>query len=100
MPAIILRVCCSATGFLNSIERPTLIINSTDDPFMTPEVIPPADNLSDQVTIEVSEWGGHVGYISGGKPWKPTFYLPDRITDFLDSHISGPDVQTHAMPGL
>ncbi len=91
---------CSASGFLNSIERPTLIINSTDDPFMTPEVIPPADNLSDQVTIEVSEWGGHVGYISGGKPWKPTFYLPDRITDFLDSHISGPDVQTHAMPGL
>ena len=28
------------SDFLNGIERPTLIINALDDPFMTPDVIP------------------------------------------------------------
>ena len=31
---------CSSGQFLKDIERPTLIVNSLDDPFMTPDVIP------------------------------------------------------------
>jgi predicted alpha/beta-fold hydrolase len=91
---------CSANSFLQSIERPTLVINSIDDPLMTPEVIPPEDRLSEFVRLEVSQAGGHVGYISGGTPWRPEYYLPDRIADFLESHISGPDSAPHALPGL
>ena len=83
---------CSSVNFLHLIERPTLIVNALDDPFMTPNVIPTADKLSAAVTLEVAEHGGHVGFISGGTPWKPEFYLPGRIVEFLEPHA--------AIPGL
>ena len=74
---------CSSGRFLKDVERPTLIINALDDPFMTPAVIPAADQLSEHVTIELAESGGHVGFVEGGTPWRPRFYLPPRITEFL-----------------
>ncbi len=80
----------SAIGFLRSIERPTLIVNAIDDPFMTPDVIPGTDMLSEHITFEVSSHGGHVAFIDGGTPWKPRFYLPDRITAFLEPHLARP----------
>ncbi len=79
---------CSATHFLRNIERPTLIINALDDPFMSPAVIPAAEKLSDHITLEVSEKGGHVGFINGGTPWRPKFYLPGRIIEFLEPHAA------------
>jgi predicted alpha/beta-fold hydrolase len=83
---------CSSVNFLKGIERPTLIINALDDPFMTPDVIPPNEHLSEHVTLEVAAAGGHVGFIEGGTPWRPTFYLPDRILSFLQPNA--------AIPGL
>ena len=74
---------CSSGQFLKNIQLPTLIINSLDDPFMTPAVIPAEDQLSEQVTIELAESGGHVGFVEGGTPWRPRFYLPPRIIEFL-----------------
>ena len=74
---------CSSGRFLDQIRIPTLIINALDDPFMTPAVIPDANRLSEFVTLEVAENGGHVGFIDGGTPWRPTFYLPPRLTGFL-----------------
>ena len=81
---------CSATHFLHRIERPTLIINSLDDPFMSPAVLPNADKLSEDVLLEVAEQGGHVGFVDGGTPWRPTFYLPGRIVEFLESYAAQP----------
>jgi len=91
---------CSSAGFLRDIQRPTLIINSLDDPFMTPDVIPHESQLSDCVTLELSEHGGHVGFIGGGTPWRPEYYLPKRITDFLASQITVQQEAGHALPGL
>jgi predicted alpha/beta-fold hydrolase len=81
---------CSAIHFLHRIERPTLIINSLDDPFMSPEVLPDVDRLSADVMLEIAENGGHVGFVDGGTPWKPTFYLPDRIIEFLEPYAAKP----------
>jgi hypothetical protein len=81
---------CSATHFLGSIERPTLIINALDDPFMSPAVLPDAGSLPVNVTLEVSKNGGHVGFVSGGTPWHPKFYLPGRIIEFLESYAARP----------
>ncbi len=83
---------CSSRHFLNGIDRPTLIINALDDPFMTPDVVAELGAVADAVTIELSENGGHVGFIDGGTPWNPHYYLPDRITGFLAPYT--------AMPGL
>ncbi len=81
---------CSSVHYLKAIEKPTLIINALDDPFMTAEVIPAADRLSANVTLEVAAHGGHVGFIEGGPPWRPTYYLPDRILGFLEPFAARP----------
>lgn len=78
---------CSAGFFLDRVEKPTLIINALDDPFMTPAVLPDEAKIANCVTIEVSEHGGHVGFIEGGTPWRPRYYLPNRIANFFDSFI-------------
>ncbi len=83
---------CSSVNYLGAITKPTLIINALDDPFMTSDVIPDAERVSESVTIEVSDHGGHVGFIDGGTPWNPDFYLPDRITSFLDPFMARPSM--------
>lgn len=91
---------CSSIGFLDKIERPTLIINSLDDPFMLPEVIPDDDQVSEHVKIEVSKYGGHVGFVEGGTPWQPRYYLPGRIIRFLETQITDDRIEPRALPGL
>jgi predicted alpha/beta-fold hydrolase len=78
---------CSSAQFLGDIARPTLIINSLDDPFMTPGVIPEGNTLSEHVLLEIAEHGGHVGFIEGGTPWQPKFYLPRRMLGFLEENL-------------
>jgi predicted alpha/beta-fold hydrolase len=77
---------CSSRSFLKSIRTPTLILHALDDPFMTPEVVPSAAELSPQVTLEIAPHGGHVGFVSG-PPWHPVYWLEERIPAFLDSHL-------------
>ena len=81
---------CSSVHFLKDIGRPTLIVNALDDPFMTPDVIPNEDALSEHVTLEVSDSGGHVGFVNGGTPWQPRFYLPGRLIGFLEPLTARP----------
>ena len=81
---------CSSVHFLKDIQTPTLIVNALDDPFMTPGAIPEADRLSEYVTLEVSDHGGHVGFIEGGLPWRPRFYLPGRLISFLQPLAARP----------
>ena len=76
----------SARQYLAEIQIPTLVIQSIDDPFMTPEVIPQEDELSDSVRLELSEKGGHVGFISG-QLWKPRFWLEERIPQYFSSML-------------
>ena len=78
---------CSSVRFLRDIEVTTLIVNAADDPFMTPDIIPAEDELSDSVILEVSDSGGHVGFVEGGTPWRPRYYLPRRVLDFLESQL-------------
>lgn len=72
----------SARVFLKDIRTPTLIIHALDDPFMSPEVLPHKNELSEYITLEVSENGGHVGFI-GGSIFKPKFWLEERIVEFF-----------------
>ena len=90
---------CSSMGFLADIQCPTLIINAIDDPFMTPAAIRELSRISEAVQLELSPHGGHVGFIDGGTPWKPTYYLPSRIIEFLDQHIVDAGTRGRAMPG-
>lgn len=77
----------SCRPYLKQITVPTLILQSRDDPFMSPDVIPNADELSHAITLEVTEKGGHVGFITGRLPWRPVYWLEKRTMLFLRDHF-------------
>ena len=52
------------------------------------------------VRIEVAENGGHVGFLAGGTPWRPKYYLPDRIVGFLEANIRESLPDGRPLPGL
>ena len=77
----------SSRQYLAAIRVPTLMLHAEDDPFMTPDVLPSGDELSPGVQLEVSAAGGHVGFIHGTLPWRPRYWLEERIPAFLKVHI-------------
>lgn len=77
----------SGKAFLRHIKIPTLVIHASDDPFLSSSVIPTADELSQHVQFEVTDGGGHVGFISGNSPLKPRFWLNQRVTDFIRQQV-------------
>ena len=77
----------SSRQYLAAIRVPTLILHAEDDPFMTPEVLPRDDELSPDVRLEISAGGGHVGFVYGKLPWRPRYWLEERIPAFLKEHI-------------
>jgi uncharacterized protein len=85
----------SGLDYLYLIGKPTLVIHASDDPFMTLEVIPELSRLPPQVEYELHNHGGHLGFIEGGSPWRPSFYLERRIISFLFGFLSG---ESHAHP--
>lgn len=78
----------SSRQFLQSIRVPTLLIQAQDDPFMTPAVIPDITELSSCVFLEITPAGGHVGFISGHIPFRPEYWLEQRIPEFLLQQLS------------
>jgi len=79
----------SCRPYFKHIRIPTLIIHASDDPFMPSDVIPGPHELSDAVVLELSDHGGHVGFITGDSPLKPVYWLEQRIPDYLQSHLAG-----------
>jgi predicted alpha/beta-fold hydrolase len=77
----------SSKQFLLNINKPTLIIHAKDDPFMTAEVLPEASELSASVTLETTQCGGHVGFISSSSIL-PKSWLEPRIHTFIKQHFN------------
>ncbi|MCI0734518.1 MAG: hydrolase [Methylococcaceae bacterium] len=74
---------CSSRRFLKAIRVPTLVLQSLDDPFLTPDVVPDRGELADPIELEISPRGGHVGFVSGSIPGKPRYWLEHKIPGFL-----------------
>jgi len=72
----------SSRQFLSTINKPALILHAKDDPFMTCDVLPNADELAGSVTLEISNHGGHVGFVSD-RGLLPDLWLQARIHRFL-----------------
>lgn len=73
---------CSSARYLHNIETPSLILHAKDDPFMLPSIVPQSADLSAYVALEVSEKGGHVGFMFG-TPWRPKIWMHQRVNAFL-----------------
>jgi predicted alpha/beta-fold hydrolase len=71
----------SSRQYLSKIQIPTLIIHSRDDPFTTACSIPQPHELSANVQLELTNAGGHVGFVADGYPCQ--YWLEGRILSFL-----------------
>ncbi|ARU56789.1 MAG: hydrolase [Pseudomonadales bacterium] len=78
---------CSGKHFVSQIKTRTLMIHARDDPFMTEEVIPDQWQIPDCVDYELSQHGGHVGFLFGS-PWKPRFWLEERIPEWMSHRLT------------
>jgi len=71
----------SSKPLLRHIRVPTLLLNAQNDPFLPSSALPIDMEISDSVTLEFPESGGHVGFVAGTFPGS-LFWLPQRIIDF------------------
>ncbi len=79
----------SSRQYLRKIDVPTLLVQAKDDPFMTPDAIPHPHELAECIILEITETGGHVGFVSGEAPWRASYWLEDRVPEFLRPYFVG-----------
>lgn len=79
----------SSRGYLRAIAVPTLIVHARDDPFMYPEVVPEAAEVSPAVRLAITGRGGHVGFVEGAWPGRARYWLEEAIPDFLRPYLTG-----------
>lgn len=72
---------------LDKIQKPTLIIHALDDPFLCHEYLQQLPTEHQHINFEISETGGHVGFISGNNPFKPQYWLENRVLDFFEQQF-------------
>jgi len=75
----------SSRPFIKNIKTPTLILHALDDPFMTPDAVPEDYELGPGVQLELSESGGHVGFVGGIFPWKPRYWVDERVCAYFQA---------------
>lgn len=73
----------SCGQFLKKIRRSTLVVHALDDPFMVADIVPTAETLSSDVTLEIAVNGGHVGFVSAGRLGQPYCWLDHRLAEYL-----------------
>ena len=78
----------SCGPYLAHVRRPTLLISAIDDPFVPPAALPDPAALPPNVVLEVTERGGHVGFVEG-PPWRSTSWAERRAVEFLAAVLGG-----------
>lgn len=79
----------SSGPWLNEIAIPTRIIHARDDPFVPAAAVPGPDDVSGPVELDISDHGGHVGFIAARQE-RPYRWLNGRIADTLDRFAGRP----------
>ncbi|PHQ82382.1 MAG: hydrolase [Coxiella sp. (in: Bacteria)] len=77
----------SSRPLLKQIEHPALILHAMDDPFVPADSVPDVTELSPSIQFEISQHGGHMGFIKGGLPWKPSYWFAQRVVSFFERHM-------------
>lgn len=72
---------------LHAIDRPTLVINARNDPFLPDEALPARHEVSPRVELEFPAHGGHAGFVTGRFPGRID-WLPRRLLAFFDRHLA------------
>lgn len=77
----------SSKPFIPLIKKPTILITSLDDPFLSKECYPYEEaDASEHFFLEATRYGGHVGYISSFKQ-RENRWLEQRILRFVKQNL-------------
>ena len=77
----------SCRQYLKSVQVPTLLVHALDDPFMVPEVVPQASELSGLIQTAFVPVGGHVGFVSGSLPGREWSWLSQIVPNFIETNL-------------
>ena len=72
---------------LSLIKTPLLIIQAQDDPFMSADVIPKTNEIHENTSLEIYNYGGHAGFISARR-CKPIYWLDQRIVSYFNNSLN------------
>jgi predicted alpha/beta-fold hydrolase len=76
----------SSLAYLDGIARPTLCLSSEDDPFLPRETLTRARSAaSSSVEFRITARGGHIGFVAGRTPWRPSYWAERLAVDWLAS---------------
>lgn len=79
----------SSARFLEQIRTPTLLLQSDDDPFLPREALPTAAaERNPYLLAGFTSGGGHVGFVEGPGPWRPTFWAEREAARYLQHVFS------------
>lgn len=76
----------SSKFFLERIRVPTLLLNAENDPFLPHAVLDDVRVFAAQnrfVTCIFPPHGGHVGFVSGTRPWAPVYWMEPFAFDWM-----------------
>lgn len=76
----------SSYQFIPQIRVPTLILHASDDPFMYAHTPPMTEELPENVWLELTKYGGHVGFISGVIPGMANYWGERRLVEWIDNN--------------
>jgi predicted alpha/beta-fold hydrolase len=77
----------SSAQYIGKILVPTMLIHSTDDPFLPANAVPQdAARENPQIECRFTAHGGHVGFVEG-PPWAPRFWAERTVSTFFSKSL-------------
>ena len=80
----------SSFYYLAKIKKDCLILHAYNDPFLPVDAIPSQSGLPTNVKLEVSQQGGHVGFIEGTFPWRAKYWLEKKVPAYIQEQLGIP----------
>ena len=78
----------SSAGYVTRIRIPTLLLQSTDDPFHPGRCVPvEAFRDNEHILSVVVKNGGHVGFVARSSPWNPVFWGEREMARFMQAML-------------
>ena len=73
----------SCKPFLKTVQKPMLLLNAVNDPFLPPEALPTRADVSPSITLLQPPTGGHVGFVSKDQGRLNLEWLPRTVLAYF-----------------
>jgi predicted alpha/beta-fold hydrolase len=78
---------------LTKIQQPCVLIQAKDDPFVPEDALPTQQQLGPNMHLNLSQHGGHVGFVSFSPHINPHYWLGTRVNEII-TNMSTSVIQT------